>query len=1218
MTPARAWYRRLRLLAGTLIAGGLLLACGGGEDKPQASAEATVGRAQAQSVAAPVDLSVVSLTKVSERRVGRTVFDYVFRVTVHNNSEPLVAVTASIGAAGQGTSIVDGEVLVGDMAAGATITPADTVTLRQDRTFPFNPTALVWRFRSIPAAPAIVPGATLSNAPAGRASVGSPYETALRLMPVDGRNAITSLQVSNPTPGGASPRISLQGLLTWTPNEADFATTTLHVGAGLQDGSSSSFDVPVTVTKHRLVANVALNGAGRYSDPEGRYLVEVAGATPGASITGTLSISERYQLSGAFSSEITSSDSSHVIEVITAPMGVPFDAVAAGAASSSRQRALAAGNGRQRRFSAALSGAYAEPIMGSNVDTGINLYSTRQRVPHFKDVEVARIEANCSILSIMNTCDDARLASATPVILVHGFTLESSGLGGGQDTWATLGSKLDGLGHPVFELRWRTLMRFEEAAGLLVKLGRRVSDATGRKPFIIAHSFGGVVAHLALAGKAIAWNDDTRKWETLAAGSNQAPLFDGLVTLASPLSGINDDDSRRDFVLGRYSGDRSINACGQVTCAQAGAFDMIELNSLQRNVAVVKSRTGARPASGSDSDLKTGESIASIHEAWSSGAIALPVTKVHTVIALRERPFDDYTPDLNSANAYLLGDGLISMIGQSVLPSDFTCDSNITDPKSYNFPGCIDPVLGDFLRQIDDGFVAHAPITFVYAKLGARKYYFASRAAHTDGQVGIGNVLDSPVGVARYETRPYRIAQYQDEVVVGEDAFGSDYRGAHPLRFFIDNVLKRGNPTLAPRSAVTATVRGVVSIDGVALDLRSVPAWRSIVRYDGELPVRPREPVALDAAGNFSFDAAAWLRAELGPDVVLSDYRIRMEFGDGVVAVYDRKATDRLSNSTASYDLGAIRLTLVLAQAPLVDITGTVATGVSAQPITAADVWLARGVNMVPGEVRGWPDSNAARHVSTDANGAFSVAGLRAGEYTLLVSRSGFADVLLGRVNIAAGQVIRVVMWPGTGASALNDTGVGANQCYAAGSNVLLSCGSAAALALNDRQDGMLGRDVTNNDDGNGRAGFAFSLVPRAGGGYYDKTECVRDNVTGLIWEGKTASGERAGSITYTNWGDARAGDAGAYAAWVNASRLCGFTDWRLPDRWELQGIVDYGIAYPGPTIDATWFPNTLAWPDYWTSSPYVGYADYAWYVYFSLGNVNFDNLNLLHVRLVR
>ena len=162
----------------------------------------------------------------------------------------------------------------------------------------------------------------------------------------------------------------------------------------------------------------------------------------------------------------------------------------------------------------------------------------------------------------------------------------------------------------------------------------------------------------------------------------------------------------------------------------------------------------------------------------------------------------------------------------------------------------------------------------------------------------------------------------------------------------------------------------------------------------------------------------------------------------------------------------------------------------------------------------------------------------------------------------------------------------------------------------------------------------SYGYVANASDGLYDKTECVQDNNTGLVWEGKTASPatSRLGSSTYTNYdgtGSAQKSDGTnpaqteidastnsiGYKNSVNTSALCGYTDWRLPTKEELQGI----LASSGSTrIDTTWFPNTQA-GDYWSSSPYVGYSYFALYVHFYYGHDSFNfRVSNFYVRLVR
>jgi len=215
--------------------------------------------------------------------------------------------------------------------------------------------------------------------------------------------------------------------------------------------------------------------------------------------------------------------------------------------------------------------------------------------------------------------------------------------------------------------------------------------------------------------------------------------------------------------------------------------------------------------------------------------------------------------------------------------------------------------------------------------------------------------------------------------------------------------------------------------------------------------------------------------------------------------------------------------------------------------------------------------------------------------------------------------------------SKLPHSGITASQCYSAGSNTLMTC-SGVASDLNGQQDGHR----------TGINAMSYSAVTNPAGGSYPITSCVKDNVTGLIWEGKEASSTRSGSNTYTNYDSTAsaqkyngtvyvnptAADIAAstnsmgYIAAVNAMALCGYTDWRLPTVDELQTIVDYSKPSPGPTINTTWFPNTPSGSYYWTSSPDVGSSSYAWYVLFGSGGIDYYSSHGrsqgIQVRLVR
>lgn len=150
------WTAYLSLL--TLVA-----SCGGGESVTPTGSE----RLHAAAVLIPAqDITVTSMTKVSEIRVSRTVFEYVFRVSIKNSGITLLTnVTGTLGRVGTGTTIVDANFGVGSLASGATVVANDTITVRHDRNVPFLPELFVWSFSAIQTPTGVpIPGAPNSLA----------------------------------------------------------------------------------------------------------------------------------------------------------------------------------------------------------------------------------------------------------------------------------------------------------------------------------------------------------------------------------------------------------------------------------------------------------------------------------------------------------------------------------------------------------------------------------------------------------------------------------------------------------------------------------------------------------------------------------------------------------------------------------------------------------------------------------------------------------------------------------------------------------------------------------------------------------------------------------------------------------------------------------------------------------------------------------------------
>ena len=203
---------------------------------------------------------------------------------------------------------------------------------------------------------------------------------------------------------------------------------------------------------------------------------------------------------------------------------------------------------------------------------------------------------------------------------------------------------------------------------------------------------------------------------------------------------------------------------------------------------------------------------------------------------------------------------------------------------------------------------------------------------------------------------------------------------------------------------------------------------------------------------------------------------------------------------------------------------------------------------------------------------------------------------------------------------AVNDTGVTWDENSTSYSKTLdydyyLSCDGSSDIE--SPQDCHQGRDATDNNDTDGYAGFNFTRLYESNGSVYtgtgdystDPWGCVRDNVTGLVWEVKLpTSGVRFRDQSFTIYARTTNPTTKAFSeltdelkALNNNEGLCGYTTWRKPTIAEIQSIHtpsgspyatgDDGVRNDGyQYLDLDYFPNTGTFSySYWSDTAYLG-----------------------------
>lgn len=229
----------------------------------------------------------------------------------------------------------------------------------------------------------------------------------------------------------------------------------------------------------------------------------------------------------------------------------------------------------------------------------------------------------------------------------------------------------------------------------------------------------------------------------------------------------------------------------------------------------------------------------------------------------------------------------------------------------------------------------------------------------------------------------------------------------------------------------------------------------------------------------------------------------------------------------------------------------------------------------------------------------------------------------------------------------LNDTGI--TICLN-DSLQISNCDSSSST----RQDGKIGRDAEAiakliGKKGNGTAGFDFTKIDVLGRSLNNQTaqwnnngsetdgtkwSCARDNVTGLIWEIKASEGIRDKSQIFTWYSDKNSENGGmpgsktfgscthdlcdtsAYIKYLNKIKLCGSSNWRLPSRTEVLGlIINQGTS---PRLDPLIFPDSLSDTTYWSSNSYAPDVNNAWAITTNTGiAIWYPKVKPLNVRLV-
>lgn len=529
------------------------------------------------------------------------------------------------------------------------------------------------------------------GSPGDLAVVGEPYTSTAPVLVYHEAYSVTGFAlVEQAAFGATAPQITPGGLVTWLPTAADVGMHRYDLAATVSDGSQVQESVTIEVAPRTwIISGTVGSEGGAFGMPGDDYYVEIppnAVAVDADRVQVGVSVVKRadgrVQINQAFEglrpdTAPTFAGPLYAVEADTVEADAVEVAPITTAATCSDLPFITAFNPDPLKWRGGLvhSAIYdwePYPVIEQNM-TNVRLRGNiwLSYYPALPGAGMTELRGACQ-----NQC-----LGQQPVLFVHGYK-PFGGLGGGPGTWNCAFDYVTSLGGAPFEFRWRTNLRFEDAAYYLAQAIGQVTQLTGRKPLIVGHSMGGELISTYLAGLAQMPSTDGQSYvdvgydSAAARNGRQSAAVAGVVTVSSPLSGIATAEEGATYNLpqGRdvHPPAYTMDLCNDLTCGESGYSGTTHTypgwDVAARKVTDFQALFGITLGA-------PGSLIHKLYDTWRNAA--MPPLHYDVLVSAWYTP---HTPDWTDAD---WGDGLIAVTGMQVLPGHFVGTDAQGQPYNY-------------------------------------------------------------------------------------------------------------------------------------------------------------------------------------------------------------------------------------------------------------------------------------------------------------------------------------------------------------------------------------------------------------------------------------------------------------------------------------------------------------------------------------------------------